>query len=494
MALASDAHNILKSFSIDPDTGKENAGIAISVELIRRLIENSFRSISTQAVGLVSNETFQVGADRYPIAFDAALDSTNALISFDEIPDPVSGSVMPVLRSKKISVELDVSVALEDGSQKDSVGKITIKFKEITTALLLDELDIQLSLLGTSQSGSVDALWRTDPVLKEKLENTYSFVEDDFTRLTEFLNAVRLLIPAEIAKAYVDSIEFPDVFALFPGIVFEGAGRIGAEKDFLLFSADTRLNFNSCPISPTEGTVTTETDPATSRVFVPASSPSRTFPRDSMGDEFNNEATSIGQVFLFAPKKLFEVNFEGIAQPSVGFSDGGRKGIFRWGYSLSLMLESFALSLTGRALEFKIDIDLGGLGYGDAGVKIGSVYYRVAGVAFRGRVSPLQILFRIGFDFPRREVVLYSRIEKAVAKDFNFMTNARWPLSAIAEYLLEKAAKKALKSQAGKILTSTRIPIARWGVLDEVAQLSNALAFHEDGQRDSVTFGANLDL
>ncbi len=494
MAKASAAHEFLKEFAFDLNLGKENAGIAISIELMRRLVQISFAEISSQAAELFSTTQFKVDGRNYDLSFDVALDTSNVHVAFDKIISAGLNAVVPVIRSQNIGTALSVFIHPDTGAPRIPVARILIDFTEIATALILDKLAITLSLLENRQTGRVEKSWESDAALETRLRDDLGFSDDTFIELSELMSAIRLITPDEIAAAYIDSLNLPDVFALFPGVIFEGQARTSAEGDFLLFTADTRLNFEQCPIAPTSGIVTTEPNPGKDGVFVPDGSPSKEFPKDSAGKDFSGELTRDGHVFLFAPKKLFEVNFEGIARPAVGFSDSGRKGIFRWGYSLSLMLEKFVLSITGKPLEFLISMKLNGLGFGDAGVKIGSVYWRAVGIAFRGDIDPIDILFRIALDFHRKEVVLISSIARAEAKNFNFMVGAPFPLDKIAEFVLEKAAEKAIKDQAGRILTTTRIPIGRWLPLETVATLANVLAFHEDKEKDSVTIGAVLQL
>jgi len=496
MADAKIAHAVLKNFSSDPLTGNEEAALAISQELLERLVQLSFQEISSNAAQLTSNETFQVEAgDEYQIRAISSVDSTIATAMFDEVFINPSHSV-PVIKSTDVTVTIDFQLWLGDSVgdliREATVGTLRIDFSEIDAAITLDKLDFQLDLLNTRQNSIATPHWETDAALKELLEQEFLFEDDDFNKLRVFLNALRFVLPDELARNYVEAIEMPKLYLLVPGIVFEGNGRLGVDGDFLLYSARSRLNIEQCPVAPTSGSIDVDTDPSDGSIFVPADSPAASYP-PGYGDVSNGELVREGHFFIFTPKKLLTANFEGIAAPSVGFTGGGRKGIIQWGYSASLILQRLDLTLQ-PPLTFELDIALNALGYGDAGVKIGSVYTRVAGIAFRGDIEPLKIEFKLHFDYSRLEVVFTSRIVEARARNFNFMTNAPWPLSDIAEYLLAKVAEKAIRDQAGTILTSTRIPIARWGELARVGQVANAISLHAEPGDDEITFGVPLRL
>ena len=509
MATAEDAHNLLKAFSKNPETGVENAGIAISIELVRRLIEMSFLSIKVQTAKLPSSDLFgTTDGKKFYVSFDATPNSKGSTTTFDKIPS-LGGIVTPVARTSPVEVITQAFISKDDikikkDAPRTKVGTIAITFSEIETAFQLNKLSIELLLLGNKQFGKVTNEWEEDPAAMKTLEDEFGFTRTDFADLDDVMKSIRLALPNRLAEAFVESIRWPDIFGLFPGIVFEGSGRLSAEGDYLLFSADSKLNFSQCPIAPVDGSITTESDSTSSDsgVFVSATGAASQYPYSSGGQQFGGgqiaedlPILTTGDVFLYSPKTLFEVNFRGIAKPAVGFSNRGSSGVFHWGYSVTLMLEDFELSLSPKKpLEFLLEIKLTADGYGDASVKIGCITHRVLMVNFRGRVDPLNISFGIGFDFPRKEVVLYSKIEKAEARDFKFGVGAPWPLSVVAEVILENAAEKAITDQAGTILAASRIPLARWLPLEKIAKLQKGLSVHEDPARDSLTIGAALDL
>ena len=495
MASAFDAHQILKQFSIDPQTNEENAGVAVSKEMLRRLILNAYASVASgQAVALPSTQQFEVNGTKLFVYFDASVDLSNLGLDFLMTPGS-GGEDVPVVISSGISMRVSAYLsAIEEPQPADRVhiGAFDIGFSSIEAMISMEARQLQLTLLGTQQAASSQRIWEADQAVDQRLRTEFGFQDEDFVEAGYLLGAIMLLLPDLLAETYLGSIDLPDIFALFPGVKFEGQGRLAAQGEFLLFTADTELNFEQCPVAPPDGEVTTEPDPNGGGQEVPPNSPSRDYP-PGYGDEDRDYASN-GHLFLFTPQKLLEANFNGVARPAVGFGESGRKGIFKWGYKASLMLNSFALSMTQRPLEFLIEMSLGAVGYGDCKVKIGCVTHRVGGIAFQGDIEPLDIIFKIHLDYRRREVVFISKIRQSRARNFDFMNSAPWPLSAVADHVMKRASEKAMRDQAGKILAKTRIPIGRWRDLASVAPMYNVLAVHEDQNRDSVTIGALFDL
>jgi hypothetical protein len=189
------------------------------------------------------------------------------------------------------------------------------------------------------------------------------------------------------------------------------------------------------------------------------------------------------------------VNFDGALKPAVNTNDRRRHGPFFTHYSLTAALDGpLTLDLVRLwPIVFQLRTSLFTAGQAGAGIKIGSIWYEAIGARFTGRVN-LGVEFSISYDPRRRDIVFVSRVHEANAYDFFFQNSLPWPLSGVANWILERAVEKLLPTLARQAVSVTRIPIAELGLLADVADLLPGLAGHSDTSTGNATFGVALDL
>ena len=264
-----------------------------------------------------------------------------------------------------------------------------------------------------------------------------------------------------------------------------------------MFSASSSLNFGPCPVDPVAGSIRLEdlpdspigqtgdhNDDLRISVVVSESSPAIHYRSDAEPLKLNE-----GQVFLYIPIQLLNVNFDGVIKPAVKISDRSSWGPFYYRWEITPSLKGQVnLSRTNLwPITFRLQAPLEVSGQAGAGVKIGSVRYEAVAMMFEGDVDPFDIEFRVMLDWPRREISFESRIERINAHDFYFTTMPLdFPVNKIVDVILSGAAKTIVNEQAEKILSVTRIPIANLQLLEEVADLDRGLAGYSDSHGNAT--------
>ena len=514
-------HTSLKTFC------NENAGFAISKELFEDILEKYIKKSKAYLTGLTSNEKFK----DLDVTFDADITVNNLNLEFLSVvgvpPEISIGNQNQVAFTANLIANLD----------NTPICEFDIEYSSLIAHLLLVDKKLKL-VLKNHQSSEVRfaKLWETDGQLKNKFEQQYGFDRQTWVSLTYHLKAASIISNYEIASRFFAAIVFPDFFSVFRGIKFGNNGYFEAAKldsgeDLIMFTASSSIDFEPCPRDPVDGTIrlkpsstqansntthgqqelsigrsnwspTDESELTTQSptnpdivVEVDEDSLAKSFPVHREDDTFNSEGEwrvpwiEDGHVFLYTPLEVLKVNFDGIVKPAIGDNDRDSWGPFYYEWWVSAQLQSFELRLQrGFPITFKILVPLEVHGQGGAGIKIGSVRYQVTGANFNGRVDPFEIGFRIMLDWPRREILFESKIDNIRAHGFRFTASPlNFPLNKIFDVVLSKAAEAIINDQAGKILNSTRIPIANLQLLEEFGSLVGGLAGFEDG--DGTTMG-----
>ncbi|SMR82692.1 hypothetical protein SAMN04488030_3053 [Aliiroseovarius halocynthiae] len=489
-----DAHIFLENFC------KDDAGIGISIDIIERILREQVSSSSTAFQNMPSNETFK----GYDVAFDANVDLASVKLKFDQ----VNGRAALKISNFQIAFTMKVD--------KHAVANVQISYSEVLG--LFDFLDRRITITPLSDkhtSGAPDYIWEADSNLKDMLEAPpYSFEESDWDDLKLFIRAAILNAASPMARSVVEALELPDFLEIFVGIIFGNDSRFEVESGLLMFSASSTLNFDNCPsYKPSGGGGARArsafdgneiTSLSTDQAERLGEDPGALRVDGSIGDEhpdYNwpvplpDAPMELGHVFLFTPVNLLRVNFDGALKPAVNTNDRRRHGPFFTHYSLTAALDGpLTLDLVRLwPIVFQLRTSLFTAGQAGAGIKIGSIWYEAIGARFTGRVN-LGVEFSISYDPRRKDIVFVSRVNEANAYDFFFANSLPWPLSSVANWILERVVEKLLPTLARRAVSVSRIPIAELGLLAEVADLLPGLAGHSDTSTGNATFGVALDL
>lgn len=485
-----------------------NAGIGISRALVEKLLLDQVNLANKVINQVAANEGFHTLDTR----FSGNIDTSALRLIFANVTNPKNPTeFFPTIEIAGLQIAISIFI------EQKEVAVIVIDFQRIVAQIIFEKRRMRLVMV-SDQHGvkSTDKKWEHDKTLKLFFETSFKFQPDDWLDLGVYLRAISVFSGSEICESVVQALEFPDLLSIFVGIKFGDDVRIRCDVDMVMLTATSELDFSHCPTSPFSGSIrTTATSTATEAwsghegkttqpkrteedVFVNVSvdddSPSNQYPPGPPVPEKLHQ----GDVFLFTPITLLQQNFNGVVKPSITASDTGSFGPIYWRYSLTAALKQQGFSLKvfpTWPIRFTIDAPVDVTAQCGAGIKIGCVRYEAAGAMADGSVDPLQIEFRINLDVPRLELVFESRIADIQGKDFSFRTfpEAEFPVSQILDFLLARIAEVAITGQAGRILNTTRIPLARFGVLKRVADLVNGLAGVSDGA-GNVTMGAKLKL
>lgn len=496
---------------------ERNAGIALSRDLVRRLLDDQVHRVNSLTGQTRANSDFEGLA----MTFETSVDATNVNVEFSNIQNGGLPESYPQVRLTGIGVRIAVSLAELPplGGQPAAareVAEIRFVCDEIVGRVIVEDERLRIFLVAEQHTTQSRAWhWEADPALRAHFEVTHGFNIDTWGALKLRVLAVELSGVSDVASAVFDAIEFPDVLSMFVGVKFSGEPKLFAENELIVFTADSRLVLDQCPVFPAEGEVRMQSsarlgpggafppgtgprdamDPAELRVSssISEDSPARRYPSERYQLP-EDEKVQEGHMFFYTPIELLRVNFDGVLRPAVNASDRGRLGPFYWRYSTTLAVQGTTLQLHARwPINFRLRTRAYAEGQAGAGIKIGCVRYEALGAIFEGSVDPLITEFKIFFDFQRSEIVFESRLVAATANDFFFRTFPRvlWPLSMVMDLILAKAAENLVEKQAGRVLNVTRIPLARLGLLRRVAEIRRGMTGFSD-QDGNVVFGVNL--
>ncbi len=484
---------------------KLNAGIGISRALVEKLLLDQIQLANKVLQRISTNEGFH----KLDTKFSGSIDTSNLKINFSNIFNPKdSNQFFPTIDIS--GLQIIISIFLE----KKEVAVLAIDFSKIVAQIIFEKRRMRLIKV-SDQHGiqSTDMKWENDPGLKLFFETEFNFQMADWMDLAVYLRAISVFSGSEICETVVQALVFPDLLSIFVGIKFGDDVQLRCEADMVMLTATSALDLSHCPTSPVSGTIRTIANVAelspdqivgsansdadekkhVVNVRIDGDSPSNQYPP---GHHAEPERLNSGDVFLFTPLLLLEQNFNGIIKPSITASDTGFFGPIYWRYSLTAATQKVLLNVFPTwPIRFTIDAPVDVTAQCGAGIKIGCIRYEAAGAMADGEVNPLQIEFRINLDVPRLELVFESRISDIQGKNFSFKTfpKAEFPVSEILDFLLARIAEVAITGQAGRILNTTRIPLAQFGVLTRIAPLIGGLAGISD-ENGNVTMGAKLRL
>jgi len=489
-----DAHRSLESFCGD------NAGIGISIDIIERILRQQVSNSSALFQDMPSTEDF----NGFKLTFDASVDFSLVRLEFQEVNGRAALNIGDFLISFTMKVD------------SHAIAKVEITYGEVIG--LFDFVDRRISITPLSDqhaSGTPDYMWETDSALKAMFEAPpYLFKQNYWDELKLFIRAAILNAASPMARSVVEALDLPDFLEIFVGVTFGNDSEFKVETCLLMFTASSTLNFGNCPAHKPSGggganarskfdggDVTTLSVEEGRRL---SEKPDLLRVEGELGDDHPDRSwpvplpdtpTETGHIFLFTPVNLLRVNFDGALKPAVNTNDRRRHGPFFTHYSLTAALNG-PLTLdrvTSWPIVFQLCTSLFTAGQAGAGIKIGSIWYEAIGARFTGRVD-LGVQFSISYDPRRRDIVFVSRVNKANAYDFVFQNSLPWPLSSVANWILERVVEKLIPTLARRAVSSTRIPIAELGLLADVADLLPGLTGYSDTGTGNATFGVALDF
>ena len=474
--LVSDAHEHLKAF------GKKDAAIGISIVLIQRLIELQIDRLNRYFSRVRSNQDFK----QLKVEFSALFDTLNTTVRFKNyLNESDENEFFPTLEIENLVINVEGYV------DSKKVVQIQTTYNQITGIVMIKNEKLAISLFNEEhEETDFIKIWKDDDVIKDYFEHTYGFDDETWNELTIHFKATSIFSGGPIAEGFIDSLELPNIFKIFVGIIFGDNKKISSNitGELLMVTADTSLNFNTCPVYNSKGStkVTSfasadgkkykigEVPKEASEIFVSSKvddiSESTEYPP---GTENNYENTSEAHVFLFTPLELLRFNFEEV-RPAINKSESGYFGPIHWRYSVTAALKRMNLSLENIwPIEFKLSLPNDVTGQAGAGIKIGCIRYEAFGAMFDGEIDPFDINFKIHLDWARKQIVFVSKISSVNAKNFRFRTfpRADFPLSEILDLILALATEYVIEDEAESMLNVTRIPIAKLDLLEKVAEL-----------------------
>ncbi len=493
------AHQALLSFS------RNNAGIGISIELIKRLVNDQLRRMKGSFQNMVSNQRFK---GTYKVSFSGDYNTSNLQFKFVNVVNPVNANeFFPQVEIANLKINIDGIL------ENKSVVSITVDFPKIIGIIQLIDKNIKISLFNeTHFEGIFIKKWEIDPTLRSIFEsNPYDFKNDDWNELVLYFKATSIFSGRDIAESFIASLNLPDIFKIFNGIKFGDQAKLGADSsgNLLMFTADSSINFSNCPtynatgqtkvtsFSKVQGKTNVytigETPKNEAKILVETNindnSETLKYPTKS-----NPENISTGDVFLFTPIELLRVNFNEV-KPALTVSESDNFGPIYWRYSVTASVKSIGLNLINNwPIEFRLSIPTEVTGQAGAGIKIGCIRYEALGAMFDGKVKPFDINFKIHLDWQSMQIVFISKIENIKGINFSFRTfpSLEFPISEILDFILARAAEYLITNQADKMLNVTRIPIANLGILEKFAKIrQNSLAGATDAI-GNVTMGVEL--
>ncbi len=493
-----DAHQSLLAFS------GQNAGIGISIELIKRLIYDQLQRLSGHFSHLESNQRFK---NTLKVTFTGDFDTTGLTFRFVNVFNPSNADEF-FPQVQLCGLKLKIKGFLE----QKQVVEFEVEYSEINGIIQLVDKHIKISLFNEVHNEiNFIKIWENEDQLKQFFENEpYNFVADDWNQLVVYFKATSLFSGRDIAEAFIDSLRLPDIFKTFIGIKFGENAKLGADRsgNLLMFTADSSINFNNCPTFNATGRTQVNSvskvngdyneiysigeAPENSNLVVETTidenSSTLHYPVEN-----NVEKITTADIFLFTPIDLLRVNFD-IVKPSVTASDSGGFGPVYWRYSLTAAVRNIELDLINTwPIEFRLSLPTEVTGQAGAGIKIGCIRYEALGAMFDGQVDPFDINFKIYLDWESKQIVFISKIENIKGHDFNFRTfpDLSFPINTIVDFILARASENVITEQAGKVLNVTRIPIANLDLMNKFATLVNALAGESDGV-GNVTMGVKF--
>lgn len=498
MTTAQDAHTELAAHC------GSDCGIAVSLNIFDKLLKEQITRVNDFVKSIKSTQTFK----RLAVSFDTVIDSTKLLTRFDRVVDPGGTS------SYGIFVIDGFRCVVSGKLDGDTVCRLEIEWSTLVGRLSMADGHLSLSLEQEIHDVvKFEKLWESDILLKEKFDKKHSFNDTVWKDLALHMYSAGGFSAPSIASSIMQSIEVPDLFATFSGLVFSAIPRLEVKPDLLLLAVPAKIDIDQCAVARAKGgtkaVVTAKangkTIPIGKRAYDPANTPPHSIEVTADIDEsspnlryppigklpIDTGASGEGHLFFYTPVTLFEHSFDGVIKPSIELRDKKQFGPFYFRYGMNAAPKGrIAISLASiKPLEFVLSLPLDVRGEAGAGIKIGSIVFEALGATFRGEVDPLDIGFKITLCVDRGELVFISKINTIKAQPFTFahFPPIGFPLDQIVDVILGHVTKVIVESKSDTILSATRVPIANLRMFESVGTLLPEMASAADAVGNATT-------
>lgn len=476
MTAVVDAHTHLELFC------NNNPGVAIGSEIFTYFVKKAIDTANSRPLTLPTTTSFHGLA----LEFNGKIDPGSMVVTLDKRPAPVGEAPLPEVTVQEVIFEINIMLA----ATRMSTHKI--RYRRIVGGITVSANKIVIN--GEQSDGEwleADAPWRQ----MQHLPDGTTFTDKLKAEWEVQEKAVELIAKDLLGPTLLQSVELPNVIKMLTSIDFVGPVRVGGEKDLIMFSGPAtweigcsrqpaHIGANSVQLTTplnsagglAEDGVSGELDP---------NDPNGRYPRERDTPHLSN-----ADVFVHLPKTFVEKRFDGVAKPATGFNDDGRLGPIYWHYESAIVVQGVKLSMTSLwPLEFKLELPSIGTGVAGAGVKIGCIYYEAMGLAFNGRIDPLEIFFRVGQDTHTSELFFESRYGRVKAHGFQFhhWPNIKFPMDQVADFILARVVEMLISAKAGDVLNVSRFTLIDYAMLRGFGRMLNGMAAQKSST--AVTVG-----
>lgn len=479
MTTISSAHNALSNFC------KGQPGIAIGAEIFTSLVIKAINLANTMTT-IPTQSDFH---NKYSIGFTSIIDASNMSINLEKDSPPSPAIPKPVITLNNIQILIIISL------DKTPMSAHLIEYSEIIGSISFKgerlSLDCQKAIGKWTRE---DLFWNKMATLPDG-DAFDSTVQDEW-RIQE--KAIKLVAKNSLGSALLQAVELPNIIQMFSAVKFVGPITIGGESGLIMFTGPAEWNFG-CPrtIAKTlaysySTNVNLNNGKPQTRIQIDSAytnDPNHSYPTNPEQPELK-----IADVFVHLPKVFVELRFQDITKPAAGFFDDGYYNAIYWHYEASIISKGkLTISMTNLwPLEFKLDVPSRAVGLAGAGIKEGCIYIEAGGFAFRGEIDPLEFYFRLGQDTFSSELYFESKFGIIDPHDFEFThwPIEEFPISAVTNFILGRAAEYIVKEKSGELLNVTRFSLVEYGLLKNFGQMLPGMAAEKSN--DTVTVGVSF--
>ncbi len=494
MITARVAAEALASFCKD-----DKVGIGISLDIFNALLNQQLRHVDAYAKKLISTYAFK----SLSVVFSPGVDVAKVKTSLRNVSSTGGGGAHAGLSLDGFAVNLEVAL---DGKH---VYSCRLEWTILLGRLAVEDGAVVVVVQDQKyEHKGIDRIWERDASLKSHFESTHGFTDDAWKDLRSHLDGAVIASAPTISSSVLRSIETPNLFSVFSGIIFEKQFDLALNNDLLLLAAPGKLDFTQCATARARGTtqvsVTATVDgkpadidnpKASIRAHVADNSASRQYPEvGARAKETGPSGT--GDLFLRLPLPLLTLNFDGAIKPAAQFGEKPRVLIFYVRYSGTLSpKKDIKIELTSeRPLEFTIYAPTKVEGQVAAGINLACLSYEPAGVMYAGTIEPLEVVMQLTLCTDRMELTFVSRLGPTLCNDMAFQSSPRppFPLDLIANLVIALILKLVVQSKADTVLSTTRIPLGNLRLLEGLGKIRPELATSKDSHR-GATIGVKVD-
>ncbi len=468
------AHQELAAFCSNSGGKASNPGIALGVELFQYLVQKAITD-----AGDVGNVKFPTNSSfaNLAVSFSGTADGTALQTRLEAGAAAPPNYPPPKITFQDLRIEVSIFLA----GERMSVNALA--YSDIVCGVALINGDIRLH--GGRAQGEWTAVtedWQAMTHLPDGAEFTDE-LKDEW-RVQEA--AFKIIAKDTLFATILESVDIPNILDMFTSVEFIGPVSVGGSTDLIMFSGPADWVID-CPRQPVPAGGGYDRKP--DGVTVPAEN----HPWNAWDDDPPIEPTASGDLFVHLPKPFIEKRFDGVVKPAATAADSGHFGPISWDWVATISVETFTATMVQPWPPLMlISAPSIASGVAGAGVKIGCIYVNVAGVAFKGKINPLEIYFQLGVDPINAEIYFKSRLGRVQGHDFEFIHSPAlgFPIDQIADKLLAEATKELMRSQAGKILKVSRFSLVNFHQVRGFGAMRPLLAAHQGAGGNSLTLGA----